>query len=83
VPNNATPLHNSKEHGPVSQIPADPIFISVKEAARLLNLTPWYVYKLLDERAMESQYAGKRRLVRLESLHAYADALPESPEQAS
>lgn len=63
----------------MSQIPADPIFVSVKEAARLLNLTTWTVYKLLDDRAIDSRYQGRRRLVRLESLHAYAEALPEYP----
>lgn len=60
-----------------------PIFISVKEAAKMLNLTPWTVYKLLDSQAIKSQYAGKRRLVRLDSVHEYADSLPDYPEQAS
>jgi excisionase family DNA binding protein len=59
---------------------SDPIFISVKEAARLLNLTTWTVYKLLDEKAIQSQYQGKRRLVRLESLRSFADSLPEYPD---
>lgn len=57
----------------------DPIFISVKDAARLLNLTTWTIYKLLDEQAIASQYQGRRRLVRLESVRAYADSLPEYP----
>lgn len=64
----------------MSQIQPDPIFVSVKEAARLLNLTTWTVYKLLDEKAIKSQYEGRRRLVRLESVRAYADSLPEYPE---
>jgi excisionase family DNA binding protein len=54
----------------------DPIFISVKQAARLLNLTPWSVYQLCDEGTLESQYFGKRRLVRLTSVRAFADGLP-------
>jgi excisionase family DNA binding protein len=66
----------------VSQILPDPIFVSVKEAAHLLNLTTWTVYKLLDEQAIRSQYEGRRRLVRLDSVHAYADSLPEYPEGA-
>lgn len=60
-----------------------PIFISVKDAAKMLNLTTWYVYKLLDERAIDSRYSGKRRLVLLASVHEYAANLPEYPEQAS
>lgn len=61
----------------------DPIFISVKDAARLLNLTTWTIYKLLDEQAIASQYQGRRRLVRLESVHAYADSLPEYPAESA
>lgn len=60
----------------------DPIFISVKETAHLLGLTKWSIYKLLDERAIDSQYHGKRRLVRLASVREYADALPTTPDVA-
>lgn len=60
----------------------DPIFVSVKEAARILGITPWSVYKLLDQRAIVSQYHGKRRLVRVDSLREYADNLPTTPDVA-
>jgi excisionase family DNA binding protein len=53
-----------------------PIFVSVKEAARLLTLTPWSVYKLLDAGEIEARYHGKRRLVVLTSLREYAAHLP-------
>lgn len=53
-----------------------PIFVSVKEAAFMLNITPWSVYKLLDEKAIESRYHGKRRLVVVKSLEEYAANLP-------
>lgn len=57
--------------------PADePIFISVKKAAEKLSLTTWTVYQLLNAGEIESQYKGKRRLVRYESLKKYADSLP-------
>lgn len=60
-----------------------PIFVSVKEAARMLSLTPWSVYKLLDEQAIKSQYHGRRRLVSVKSLEEYAANLPTSaPESA-
>ena len=52
------------------------IFVSVKEAAHMLSLTPWSVYKLCDEKVLVSQYHGRRRLVRVESIRAYADDLP-------
>lgn len=59
-----------------------PIFVSVKQAAQMLNLTTWSVYKLLDEQAIESRYHGRRRLVSVESVRAYAEALPTEPESA-
>jgi len=61
----------------------DPIFISVKDAARLLNVTPWTVYQRLDQGLMESRYEGKRRLVRYASVLAYADSLPTERPEAS
>lgn len=57
----------------------EPIFVSVNKAAQLLSLTPWSVYKLLDEQAIESQYQGRRRLVRYSSLVEYANGLPTTP----
>lgn len=59
-----------------------PIFVSVKQAAVLLNITPWSVYRLLDAGEIASQYHGKRRLVRLASVQEYADRLPSEPESA-
>lgn len=61
----------------------DPIFVSVKEAADVLGLTTWSVYKLLDEQKIASQYHGKRRLVRVDSMKAYADNLPTAPESVA
>jgi excisionase family DNA binding protein len=68
----------------VSETPAlpDPIFVTVKEAARLLSLTPWSVYRLLDTGVIDSRYQGRRRLVRLASLRTYADGLPRDIEDA-
>lgn len=58
-----------------------PIFISVKEAAQVLGITPWSVYKLCDEQVIESRYHGKRRLVLVTSLREYAAGLPTSPPE--
>jgi excisionase family DNA binding protein len=54
----------------------EPIFTSVNEAARILDTTPWTVYKLLDAQEIESRYQGRRRKVVLASLRAYAERLP-------
>lgn len=55
----------------------DPIFVSVKEAARILGgVTTWYIYQLLDAGQIDSQYQGRRRFVVLSSLRDYAANLP-------
>lgn len=63
----------------MSETPSiDPIFVSVKEAARAINVSPWVMYQLLDEQppAVVSRYKGRRRLVDVESLREYARNLP-------
>lgn len=56
---------------------ADPrILVSVREAARMVSMTPWQVYRLCDAGAIESGYHDGRRLVLVESLHAWAKSLP-------
>lgn len=55
----------------------DPIFVSVKEAARMLGLSTWSMYQKLDQQVIESRYDGRKRLVVVESLRKYAAALPE------
>lgn len=57
-----------------------PIFVSVKQAAKALNVSDWVAYKLCDSGALESRYIGRRRLVLVESLHEYARNLPTVPE---
>lgn len=57
----------------------DPIFISVKEAARALALSPWVTYQLLDKQEIDSHYVGRRRLVSVVSLRKYAAGLPTVP----
>lgn len=59
---------------PASSI--DPIFVSVKEAARALNISTWSCYQLLDDRVIDSRYQGRRRLVDVASLREYARNLP-------
>lgn len=56
-------------------------YVSVKWAADYLGgVTTWTVYRLCDEKQIESRYLGKRRLVLLESLKEYAAGLPETRE---
>lgn len=58
--------------------PPEPYFVSVKEAARRLSVTPWQVYRLCDSNELKSRYLGKRRLVDAESLREFASSLPET-----
>lgn len=58
----------------------DPIFVSVKEAARVLSISPWVCYQLLDQKKIQSRYQGRRRLVVVDSLREYAKGLKDYPE---
>lgn len=60
-----------------------PIFVSVKDAARILGISPWSCYQLLDAQHVESRYHGRRRLVLLTSLRRYAENLPNYPAESS
>lgn len=57
------------------------IFVSVKQAADMLALSPWSTYQLLDSGAIESRYHGRRRLVSVKSLKQYAANLPTYPTE--
>jgi excisionase family DNA binding protein len=56
----------------------DPIFVEVKEAARILALSTRAIYELLDQQVIESRYKGRKRLVVFSSLREYAESLPTS-----
>lgn len=60
-----------------------PIFVSVEQAAEMLGISKWSVYKLLDEQQIESRYMGRRRLVVVTSMQAYAEALPNFPQSSA
>lgn len=68
---------------PPSEGSLSPIFVSVKEAARALGISPWSMYQLLDEQKVDSRYQGRRRLVVVESLRQYAENLPTYPEKSA
>jgi excisionase family DNA binding protein len=56
---------------------------SIKEAAYVLNVTPWLVYKLADDGVLASVYQGRRRYIKADSLDAYVASLPtEKPASA-
>lgn len=54
-----------------------PIFVSVKEAARLLSVSRSRVYELMDQGLIDSTRIGQRRVIPLTSLHDFAAKLQE------
>jgi hypothetical protein len=58
----------------------DPIFVSVKEAAKALSVPPGAMYDLLNSGQVAGRYKGRKRLVVVKSLREYAASLPEYPE---
>lgn len=61
----------------------DPIFVSVDDAAKVLALSPWTIYQLLDAKAIRSVRHGRRRLVDVASMREYAATLPTHREGES
>ncbi len=61
----------------------DPIFVSVKDAAKALGVSTFTVYDLCDRQKIESRYQGRRRLVLVSSLRRYAEGLPTEPTEES
>lgn len=57
----------------------DRLLIPVKEAADRLSVTPWSVYKMLDDKVIEGRYQGRRRYVVVASLLEYVANLPTEP----
>ena len=54
---------------------------TIREAAELLRLTTWSVYKLCDDGSLEAVYQGRRRYVTADGLAAYVASLPNTPER--
>jgi excisionase family DNA binding protein len=58
----------------------EPILISVQEAADALGISRWPLQKLINSGDIASTTHGRRRLVYVDSLRAYAAALPTDRE---
>lgn len=54
------------------------IFCNVREAADALNIGRSKAYELINQGALETAKIGQRRVVRIESVTAYANALGEA-----
>ena len=58
---------------------AEPVLLSIQEAARALSLSTWTVYQLADSSRLASVYQGRRRYIPMASIRAYVEALPTEP----
>lgn len=56
-----------------------PLLVSIKDAADMLSVTTWTVYKLADSGELDSRYQGRRRYVTTASLRDYVAGLPNTP----
>lgn len=54
-----------------------PIFLSIKDAAQVLGVSPWSIRRLLDDKTIAETWIGGRRLVVLRSLEEYAARIAE------
>jgi hypothetical protein len=63
----------------------EPIFVSIRDTAKMLGITPWSVYQILKlvDCPLDARYYGKRRLVSVESIRRYAESLPTEPPEES
>lgn len=71
-----TPGTTSPARGTQSPV-IEPIFCSPVEAANALGLSKREVYRLLDQDEIKSTRKGRRRLVVIESVRAFAQRLLE------
>jgi excisionase family DNA binding protein len=51
----------------------------IKDAAELLSISTWKVYKLADEGRLESVYQDSGRFITAAGLDAYVDSLSSTP----
>lgn len=72
------PHHNTPQDRGGKSASLDPIFITVKEAARILALSPWQVYQMCGSGVLDSVKQGKLRSVKYASVLEYADSLKDA-----
>jgi excisionase family DNA binding protein len=59
--------------------PVAPLLYSVPQVAQALAMSRAGVYELLRDGRLPSRYLGSRRYVPADALHAFVDALPDTP----
>ena len=69
-----TPVHTSPARG-TQATSVDPLFVTVKDAARVLALSPKTIYRLMDAGEIEDTYHGRKRMAVYASVLAYGEKL--------
>lgn len=55
---------------------AEPLFVSVREAMRMLACSRAHIYRLLGAGSLTARKMGKRTLIESASIRAYGESLP-------
>lgn len=62
----------------VTELPMEPLLISLKDAAPIIGLSYYGFYELVEAGTIPTVYQGRRRYVTPQTLREYVDALPTS-----
>ena len=68
TPSLATPV--------VSELPMEPLLISLKDAAKIVGLKYYGFYELVEKNIIPTTYQGRRRYVTPQDLRDYVKSLP-------
>jgi excisionase family DNA binding protein len=63
-------------HEHAAERPAKPLFVSIAETARITGLSVVTVYRLIAREQLACVKAGRKSLVSMASIEAYAASLP-------
>lgn len=66
------------DHRPTESPPDSPprLLVSVPDMAHMLGISRREAYRLLDDQRVESRWQGRRRLIPVASIEAFAASLP-------
>lgn len=67
----------------VTELPMEPLLISLKDAAPIIGLSYYGFYELIEAGTIPSVYQGRRRYVTPQALRTYVDSLPTTTEDLS
>jgi hypothetical protein len=73
-----TPNLGSSPTFNVTELPMEPLLISLKDAAPIIGLSYYGFYELVEAGTIPTVYQGRRRYVTPQTLREYVDSLSDS-----